>query len=79
MIRVKFGQKYTGPGSADPKKTREEREAELRRRIASDDGRTVIELLYREAQGTPIEVRLPAGISFGWMIRKILDKEYSQG
>jgi hypothetical protein len=76
MIRVKFGEKYTGPGCADPRLTRDQREAQLRSFMGTDDGRSVVHVLYHEAKGIPFGTMIPIGTLFSSMVEEILNHEY---
>lgn len=71
--------KYRGPGGPDPKKTRPEREAELRAMIATDGGSDIIVALAHEAMGVPLGTSLPIGMLLSQMIERILDHEYPPG
>jgi hypothetical protein len=62
--------------AGQPKKTRAEREAELRRLLNTPDGRVrVYELLYK-LLGLPPGAMPPVGLP---VIQTILDKEYPKG
>ena len=71
-----LAQKYRGPGSADPKKTREAREAELRSLVRSEDGLLVIRRLHNEVKGIPMGALRRATTRVGEMIEVILAHEY---
>jgi hypothetical protein len=65
--------RYRGPGGADPTKTREQREQELRELLNSKDGCEIVLALYREAQGGQA---VDIGTPMTEMIPSILNKEY---
>jgi len=69
-------EKYTGPGSTDPSKSRQERETELRKMTASEEGKFIIQRLYHDVKGTHMGVLLRAGTKFGSLIEEILKHEY---
>ncbi len=78
MIHHRFGENYRGPGCADPKKTREERERELHQMTGTEDGREVIRILTHEAREVPLGALLWGSLVIRDMIRDILDHEYGK-
>lgn len=75
-MMLKWGEAYRGPGAADPKKTRAERESELRRMARTERGRDVIEALFLIYSGVTRGLCPPAGRRVGDVI---LDHEYPNG
>jgi hypothetical protein len=67
---------YRGPGCADPSKTRQEREADLRGFMENRAACGILMQLYHQAKGIPPGVMVPAGPAFTSMIDTILDHEY---
>jgi hypothetical protein len=74
-----LAQKYRGPGSADPKKTREARAAELRSMLRSEDGLLVVRRLYHEVKDIPMGTLRRATTRVGEMTDEILAHEYPTG
>ena len=74
-----LAQKYLGPGSADPQKTREARGAEMRSLTRSEDGLLVIRRLFNEVKGIPMGSLRRATPRVGEMIDVILADEYPTG
>lgn len=68
-----YRQKYQGPGSADPTKSRAERHRELVALLQSAAGRDIVMHLFAEYTGILSGKCAPAGVP---VIQSILDFEY---
>ena len=82
MIRLTSDGKYRGPGGPDPKKSRVEREQELRALAQTADGLEIINYLWKEAKGVGAGISPPGAIGASVqqeMIPDILAHEYPNG
>ena len=75
-LSVPFGQDYRGPGQADPTKTRDERDAELRQMLQTQNGREVIEWYFAKYTGLLQGKVPPPGLP---LVETILKAEYPNG
>jgi hypothetical protein len=74
MLTVKWKEEYTGPGKADPNKTRDERAQELRSLAQTHSGMEVVEYYFLKYTGMLDSFKMPpAGLP---MIETILNHEY---
>ena len=75
-MRIRDGEEYRGPGGPDPRKSRAEREAELRAMTGTPAGRDVIGYFFLKYTGGLRGVVPPIGAR---MIETILAHEYPGG
>ena len=73
-MKIKLGEEYTGPGRADPNKTRDQREQELRYLVQTQAGKEVVEYYFSKYTGILEGKCPPAGLL---TIETILSHEYS--
>ena len=75
-MQIKYGEAYTGPGKADPAKSREEREIELRELLQTAAGREILDYYFLKYTGA-LQGKMPAvGTP---MVQTILSHEYPKG
>lgn len=72
---VEWGELYSGPGAANPCKSRSERHQELVRLLNSDSGPEVIEYYFALYTGILAGNAPPVGAP---MLKTILDHEYPE-
>jgi hypothetical protein len=73
VMSITWGQEYSGPGHADPAKTRAERERELLTLVVTAGGRDVIEYYFGKYTGVARWTCPPAGLL---MVQSVLGHEY---
>ncbi len=69
---------YRGPGGPDPKKTINERAAELHQMMQTSDGQDLIRHMGFQAMGIKLGQMGPIGSTLGQCIDAILKKEYPE-
>jgi hypothetical protein len=76
IMDIHWGQEYSGPGRADPAKTRAERQRELLELVRTAAGRDVIEYYFGKYTGVGERACPPAGLL---MVQSVLGHEYPGG
>ena len=72
-------EKYTGRGCADPKKSRQEREAELHGLMEFGEGQLIIRRLHHDLMGTQMAVKFGMSKPLGPLVEELLKREYPNG